>query len=86
MKRRATGYDFTEVTEEYGENKDGELKVLKKKVVTKNLPPDVSALKLLIDIEGEENDVLKMTTEELIAEKEKILKRIGGEKGEGNKT
>ena len=66
--------------------KDGELKVLKKKVVTKNLPPDVSALKLLIDIEGEEDDVLKMTTEELIAEKEKILKRIGGEKGESNKT
>lgn len=86
MKRRATGYDFTEVTEEYGENKDGKLTVLKKKVVTKNLPPDVSALKLLIDIEGEEDDVLKMTTEELIAEKEKILKRIGGEKGEGNKT
>lgn len=86
MKRRATGYDFTEVTEEYGENKDGELKVLKKKVVTKNLPPDVAALKLLIDIEGEEDDVLKMTTEELIAEKEKILKRIGGERGEGNKT
>ena len=86
MKRRATGYDFTEVTEEYGENKDGELKVLKKKVVTKNLPPGVSALKLLIDIEGEEDDVLKMTTEELIAEKEKNLRRIGGERGESNKT
>lgn len=60
--------------------------MLKKKVVTKNLPPDVSALKLLIDIEGEDKDVLKMTTEELIAEKEKILKRIGGEKSESNKT
>lgn len=86
MKRRATGYDFTEVTEEYGENKDGELTVLKKKVVTKNLPPDVSALKLLIDIEGEEDDVMKMSTDELIAEKNKILKRLGGEKNEGYKN
>lgn len=86
MKRRATGYDFTEVTEEYGENKEGELTVLKKKVVTKNLPPDVSALKLLIDIEGEEDDVMKMSTDELIAEKTKILKRLGGEKNEGYKN
>ena len=86
MKRRAVGYDFTEVTEEYGENKDGELTVLKKKVVTKNLPPDVSALKLLIDIEGEETDVMKMTTEELLIEKEKILKRMGVNKNESNKT
>ena len=86
MKRRATGYDFTEVTEEYGENKDGELQVIKKKVVTKTLPPDVSALRLLIDRKGEGDDDLDMTTDERSAEKEKILTRIGGEKSESNKT
>lgn len=47
--KKALGYDATEVVEEYVGNDDGEVKLSKKKVTTKNVPPDMSALKILLD-------------------------------------
>ena len=46
--KKALGYDATEVVEEYVGDGD-EIKLSKKKVTTKNVPPDMSALKLLLD-------------------------------------
>ena len=66
--KKALGYDVTEVVEEYVGNDDGEVKLSKKKVTTKNVPPDMSALKILLD--DSQKEVGQMTDEEL--EKEKI--------------
>lgn len=66
--KKALGYDATEVVEEYVGNDDGEVKLSKKKVTTKNVPPDMSALKILLD--DSQKEVGQMTDEEL--EKEKI--------------
>ncbi len=66
--KKALGYDATEVVEEYIGNDDGEVKLSKKKVTTKNVPPDMSALKILLD--DSQKEVGQMTDEEL--EKEKI--------------
>ena len=52
--KRAMGFDAKEVIEEYVGGDDG-VKLTKKKVTYKFVPPDVTALKLLID--GEEKDV-----------------------------
>lgn len=76
LKKRAYGYDSTEVTEEYAENDDGSVRLIKRKVVSKNVPPDVSAVKLLLDIEGESGGISSMTDEELEKEKQRLLKLL----------
>ncbi len=80
LKKRALGYDSTEVTEEYQDDGDGGVKLIKRKVVKKNVPPDVSAVKLLIEMEGESSDVSNMTDGELELEKQRLLKLLEKEK------
>ena len=69
--KKALGYDATEVVEEYSSDNDGEIKLLKKKITTKNVPPDMSALKFLLD-EGQK-DLTQMTDDELFEEKIRLL-------------
>ena len=49
---------------------DGELKLVKKKVTKREIPPDIKAVKLLLD--GRE----ELTDEELEAEKQKLLEML----------
>ncbi|MDE6412163.1 MAG: hypothetical protein K2L02_06545 [Clostridia bacterium] len=72
----ALGYSLEEVTEEYGVE-DGELKLVKRKETKKDIPPDLKAVKLLMD----DKDYSALSDEELEAEKQKLLKRL---KEEGN--
>ena len=72
--KRALGYDATEVIEEYGGGEQGEVKLLKKKVTIKNVPPDMTALKILLD--EREKDVSIMSDEELAKEKERLLSML----------
>ena len=71
---RAKGYDTTEVTEEYADDGEGGVRMVKRKVVSKNVPPDVSAAKLLLEIEGE--NVINLTDEELEKEKIRLIKLL----------
>ena len=68
--KKALGYDATEVVEEYVGDGD-EIKLSKKKVTTKNVPPDMSALKLLLD--ESQKQVGEMTDQELFEEKVRLL-------------
>ena len=79
---KALGYDAVETIEEYS-NDDGEVKLTKKKVTTKNVPPDVSALKLLLE-QFNERSIESMTDEELEEEKQELLEKIikNNDKGE----
>lgn len=71
--KKALGYDTKEVVEEYID--DGEkIRLSKKKITTKNVPPDMSAIKLLLM--GTDNDYLKMSDEELEREKERLIASI----------
>ncbi len=69
--KKALGYDVKEVVEEYSSDGDGEVKLSKKKVTTKNVPPDMTALKILLD--ENQKDFNQMTDEELCAEKIRLL-------------
>lgn len=80
LKKRALGYDSTEVTEEYADDGEGGIKLIKRKVVKKNVPPDVSAVKLLIEIDGEDSDLSTLTDGELELEKQRLLKLLEKEK------
>ena len=79
LEKKALGYDTEEVVEEYQEG-DGEIRLTKKKVNKKNVPPDITALKLLLDnIKIGEKSVEEMTDEELENEKNKLLELLNKE-------
>ena len=67
----ALGFSVEEVTEEYGVE-DGELKLVKRKETRKDVPPDLRAVRLLM--EGAE--VSELSDEELMAEKERLLREL----------
>ncbi len=65
----ATGLSTSEVVEEFAAV-DGELQLVKKKVTKRDIPPDIKAVKLLLD-GGEE-----LSDEELEKEREELLKLL----------
>lgn len=73
LKRKALGYNADEVVEEYA-SVDGKLELIKRKVTTKHVPPDLSALKMIID--EDVNNICEMSEQELIEERGKLLKEL----------
>ncbi len=72
--KKALGYDATEIVEEYVSGEEGEIKLTKKKVTKKNVPPDITALKILM--ENNEKSVESLTDEELENEKKRLLELL----------
>ncbi len=68
----ALGYSLGEVTEEY-DAKDGELRLVKRKETKKDIPPDLKAVKLLL--EGD-TDYAALSDEELEKEKSRLLAQL----------
>ncbi len=75
LLKKAKGYAYKEKTEEYNVA-EGKPILNKKKVVTKRVHPDVSAIKALLQLSEEELDVSKMTDEQLQVEKLRLLKLL----------
>lgn len=71
VEKLAHGYAVEEVTEEYS-IEDGELRLVKRREVTKQVPPDLKAVKLLADAE----DYAAFSDEELEAEKNRLLRQL----------
>lgn len=71
LLKKAMGYTADESVEEFSAEEDG-LRLLKKKVTKKHVPPDVSALKVLLSL-GSEKSISEMTDEELEREKARLL-------------
>ena len=74
----ALGCYVEEETEEYGVQ-DGELTLVKRRETRKDIPPDLKAVRLLM--EGQ--DFAGMSDDELEAEKQRLLARLKEEKDEG---
>ena len=70
LKKVAFGFSLEEVTEEYSVE-DGEVKLTKRKEVRKDVPPDLKAVKMLL--EGEAQDFSAMSDDELEKEKTRLL-------------
>ncbi len=78
--KRALGYTNKEVTEEFSSD-NGEMKLTKKKVTKKNVPPDITAVKVLLDMYSDSDlDLANMTDEELLLERDKLLEKLKNEK------
>ena len=69
LVRCAVGFDTSEVVEEYT-MADGELKLVKRKVTRRDVPPDLKAVKMLLDGEA---DIGGMSDEELEERRKKLL-------------
>ena len=70
----ALGFSMEEVTEEYG-MEDGELRLVKRKETKKDVPPDLRAVKFLM----EEEDVASLSDEQLMAERARLLRELSKE-------
>lgn len=77
LLKKAIGYDTSETIEEFSEN-EGQVVLVKKKVTKKSVPPDMTALKMLLDGESK-SDVTTMTDEELKAERDRLIKELAME-------
>lgn len=71
LQKCAIGFDTSEVVEEFAVE-NGELKLIKKKVTKRDIPPDIKAVKMLLD--GQ--DVERYTDEELINERDNLMKKL----------
>ena len=72
--KRALGYDAEEIIEEYVKGEDGVV-LTKKKVTIKNVPPDITALKALLELNAKD-DISSMTEEQLVLEKQRLLDEL----------
>ncbi len=71
LKKCAVGFGTSEVVEEFSVE-NGELKLVKKKVTRRDVPPDIKAVKLLMD----DGNVGEMTDEQLEEEKRNLKKLL----------
>ncbi len=78
LKQRALGYKTNEVIEEYSLDENENERLVKKKVTIKNVPPDISAAKVLLEFESSnfDDDISKMSNEELDEKINEIISRL----------
>ena len=74
VRKKAVGYTTSECVDEYS-LMDGELCVVKRKITTKEVPPDISAVKLVME-EMHADKYQSMNEEELLEEKQRLLKLL----------
>ena len=73
----ALGFQVEEVTEEY-DARDGELKLIKRRETRKDIPPDLKAVRLLL----EGTDYSALSDEELEAERARLAPALSENKKE----
>jgi len=87
LLQKALGYEANEVVEEYScDEQSGELKMCKKKITTKQFPPDLDAAQSLLELLDFQNQkIQELSDSELEQEKQRLLeelKNIHGDKNE----
>lgn len=75
LAKKAVGYNLDEVVEEYAVDEEGGVKLVKKKITKKYIPPDLSSAKVLLD-KYRGVDISQMSDEELLKEKQRLLKEL----------
>lgn len=75
LLRKAKGYSYKEKVDEYSVV-DGVKQLSKTKVTTKRVQPDVTAVKALLELDSDEQDVATMTDEQLQVEKLRLIRLL----------
>lgn len=71
LKKCAVGFGTSEVVEEFAVE-DGELKLVKRKVTRRDIPPDIKAVRMLLD----DDDVSSMSDEQLESERQRLIRQL----------
>ena len=75
LLKKARGFVLEEISEEYCVDENEKMKLTKRKITSKEVAPDISAVKALCELSlFEVDDYNKMSFEELKLEKAKLLK------------
>ena len=78
LLKKANGFVLEEIAEEYAVEEDS-LKLLKRKITTKEVAPDINAIKVLLELDNlDKVDYSNLTDEELMEEKNRLLKLLEG--------
>lgn len=82
--KKATGFTVTETVTEYVTDEDGNRRIQKEKEQSKYIPPDLSAIKAYMEMEGQDR-YQSMSDEELEQEKQRLLSYLSSETKEKTK-
>ena len=86
LLKRALGFDSDEIVEEYVTDDSGKSVLSKRKVTKKYTPPDMSALKVLIEQAEFDDEISHMTDKELLREKDRLLKLLAEKEKENENS
>ncbi len=77
LLRKAVGFESDEVVEEYTTDENGNAVLSKRKITKKYNPPDISALRFLLE-QGNlsDDEISKMSDQELMLEKQRLLQLL----------
>lgn len=82
--KRAKGYSYNEVQEEYALKADGGLELTKRKISEKYFPPDSSAFKTYMEL-CKNDSIEEYSDEKLEEEKERLIAELMEEEGRKSK-
>lgn len=72
LTRRAIGYTTEDVVEEYSVD-EGKVSLVKRKVSSKEYPPDLSAINVLLELMDNNQKLSDMSDDELAKERKRLL-------------
>lgn len=85
IKKLTDGMILKEVTEEFVLDDDGDMKLVKKKVNSKTIPPNFDVVKMIYSNQKDQLSIYEeMSDEELENERQKVLREIQMEEENGN--
>lgn len=87
LLKKALGFESDEIVEEYVTDENGNAVLSKRKITKKFNPPDINALRFLLE-QGDlsDDDISKMTDQELLHEKNRLLQLLKEKEKEENEN
>ena len=82
LTKLASGFEYTETSEEYIPDKEtGDFVLSKRKITSHFVSPDLNAIKMLAELGADNQDYQNMTDDELISLKNQLVEKLikGGE-------
>lgn len=77
LLKKALGFESDEIVEEYSTDEMGNPVLSKRKITKKFTPPDISALRFILEqSQLSDDDISKMTDKQLLKEKERLLQLL----------
>lgn len=85
LLKKALGYESDEIVEEYTTDENGNSILSKRKITKKYNPPDINALRFLLEQSDLSNDeISKMSDKQLLQEKQRLLQLLKQKEKEEN--